>query len=366
MKNNALKNDVTKNEGASERAVALVNETLDVMRRTECVPDSPLNTSLTAEMRRKCRRYARLLREQKAEPRYRNLHTAEELAGIYKRAAKRDEIRDQGKRVLHRLSLELTRIRKENAAEVEKAMVVLVREAARLAEEQGPGSEAAHRFRLMLFLAWVARQSRNHSRKSRDPFRLRVSAAQDPSVQARYELTAAEVLAAPPPDEAVIAIPPEGEGSGRPRVFLRIGLGEAAWIGSFEIGHMSVSTIVMMPDDKHLFVSAKGAGYIIELKSRALVEEIGTDIAGVMSDYARTLFIVDHDGRRLEAFGKNGRLWKTDIISFQGFRDTAITDTSITGELRHPSRPGWTRFSVGLATGEVGFGVGGEGSRLFE
>jgi hypothetical protein len=37
----AMKNDVMKNENASERAVALVQEALDVMRRTERAPDSP-------------------------------------------------------------------------------------------------------------------------------------------------------------------------------------------------------------------------------------------------------------------------------------------------------------------------------------
>ena len=71
---------------------------------------------------------------------------------------------------------------------------------------------------------------------------------------------------------------------------------------------MSVSTIVMMPGDKHLFVSAKGAGYIIDLKSRTLVEEIGTDVAGVMGNEPRTVFVVDHNGMSLEAFGKTGRL----------------------------------------------------------
>src|SRR5437899_8109689 len=105
---------------------------------------------------------------------------------------------------------------------------------------------------------------------------------------------------------------------------------------------MSVTTINMMPDGKHLFVSAEGAGYIIDLKSRTLVEEIGTDVAGVGSDYPRTVFIVDHNGMSLEAFGKTGRLWKTDIISSGGFRETAITDTRFIGEARHPSRPGWT------------------------
>jgi hypothetical protein len=86
------------------------------------------------------------------------------------------------------------------------------------------------------------------------------------------------------------------------------------------------------------------------------VEQIGTDVAGVTRDGPMTVFIVDHNGMSLEAFGPNGRLWKTDTISFRGFRNTAVTDTSITGEARHPSRLGWTPFAIDLATGEVAFG----------
>jgi hypothetical protein len=57
----------------------------------------------------------------------------------------------------------------------------------------------------------------------------------------------------------------------------------------------------------------------------------------------------------LEAFGRTGRLWKTDTISSGGFRETGITDDSIVGEARQASPPGWVRFSVKLATGEVRF-----------
>ncbi|HEX7677232.1 MAG TPA: hypothetical protein VF713_03855 [Thermoanaerobaculia bacterium] len=132
--------------------------------------------------------------------------------------------------------------------------------------------------------------------------------------------------------------------SRRGRVFLRIGIGEASWIGSFEIGHMNVSTIAMMPDDKHLFVSAEGAGYIIDLKSRTLVEQIGTDVAGVMVDEPRTVFIVDHNGMSLEGFGRTGRLWKTDTISSGGFRETALEDNSIAGEARQAPPEGGSVF----------------------
>ena len=349
-----MNNGVMKNENASERAVALVQEALDVLRRAERAPDSPVSTFLTAEMRRKLRRAAKRLREQKVQPRYRNLHSAEELAVAYERAVRRDEIHEKARRDLHRISLELRRIRKEQAREVEAAMVTLATEAARLAEEDGPGSEAAQRFRLMQYLAWFGQQARDRRRKPRVPSPWSGPLGRDRSMEARYELTAAEVLDAPPPDEAVIAIPPEGGGSGRERAFIRIGLGNASWVGSFEIGHMSVGTVLMMPDDKHLFVSAKGAGYIIDLRSRTLVEEIGNDVARVVLDAPRTVFVVDHDGRSLEAFGRNGRLWKSGVISCGGFRELSLTDDSIIGEARQAS--GWTEFSVDLATGEVRFG----------
>jgi hypothetical protein len=342
-----------KDEKASERAIALVHEAVDVLRRAECAPDSPVSTFLTAEMRRKSRRTARRLREQKVEPRYRNLHSAEELAIAYERAVMRDEIHEKAKKDLQRISLEMKRIRQEKAPEVEDAMVKLVHEAARAAEEHGPGSEAAHGFRLMQFLGWFGQQVNDHRRKPRVPFAWGRPLGRDRSMEARYELTAAEVLDSPPPDEAVIAIPAEGSGSGRDRVFIRIGLGDASWIGSFEIGHMSVGSVSMMPDGMHLFVSAKGAGYIIDLKSRTLVEEIGSDVARVLLDAPRTVFVVDHAGRSLEAFGRSGRIWKSGVISSGGFRELSLTDDSLIGEARQASA--WACFSVDLVSGDVRF-----------
>jgi hypothetical protein len=116
-----------KNLTAPQRAVVLMHEALDVMLRVGQAPDSPVYAFVKKEERRQLLRDAKRLRKQQVEPRYKNLHSADELADLYERTAR--------------------------------------------------------------------------------------------------------------------------------RVYLRIGLGEASWIGSFEIGHMSVGTISLMPDDKHLFVS---------------------------------------------------------------------------------------------------------------
>jgi hypothetical protein len=180
--------------------------------------------------------------------------------------------------------------------------------------------------------------------------------APDPSVEARLEETAAELLTSlPSSDEAVIAIPPEGKDAGRGRIFLRIGIGRASWIGSFERGHTKVSSTVspLLPDGKHLFVSAAGAGYVIDAKSRTLVETTGTEVVGTMRDELLRVFVVNHNGMSLEAFGTTGRLWKTDTISSGGFRRMALTADELVGEARHPAAAGWVGFSVKLATGAV-------------
>jgi len=343
-----------KNENASERAAALIHEAVDVLQRAGKAPDSPVNAFVPAKLRRELRRGARRLRMGKAQPRYRNLHTAEELADIYERTVRRDEIFEQTLRDFTRISQDLGRVLEQNDPEVGKAIDTLIGDAKRSAQEHGPGSEAAQRYLQLQFLAWFGRQYHSHKRRQRVPAPRRLPLAADPSVELRNQMTAAEQLASPPSSgEPITMIPPGGNDSGRGRIFLRIGIGDASWIGSFVRGHASVSTIFMMPDGKHLFVSAEGAGYIIDAQSRTLVEEIGTEITGVMRDDPMTVFFVNHNDRRLEAFGTSGRLWKTDPIGSGGFRRMAISDDKLVGEARHPSRPGWAGFSVTLATGDV-------------
>jgi hypothetical protein len=257
------------------------------------------------------------------------------------------------RRDLHRIGLALRRIIQTSGDEVGEAIQALIGETRQSMEQDGPDSEAAQRYRLMQFLTWSGRQSLTNKRRKKAPPPLLIPVLADPFTQTRYEAAAAEALAEVPAGEAVINIPPDGRELGRGRMFIRIGIGERSWIGSFARGHAAVSTIVMMPDDKHLFVSVDGAGYIIEAASRTLVETIGTDVAGVMRDEAMTVFIVSHRNMSLEAFGRTGRLWKTDAIGSGGFRGVAITDTRLLGEARYAYLGEWIGFSVELATGEV-------------
>ncbi len=334
-----------------------MHEYLDVLLRVGQAPDSPVYAFVTKEKRRQLRRDAKRLRKQQVEPRCKNLHSAEELADLYERTARRDEIREQGQRDLQRISAEMKRVRKGKEAEVEKALETLLNESARTAIEHGPGSEADRRHRLLHYWWWFGGQVLAHRRRPPVPYSGLFPPVGDLSIQPRMELSAAQILDAPPPGEPVIAFPPEGSDSGRERVFLRIGVGDASWIGSFEIGHMSVGSVRMMPDDKHLFVSAKGAGYIIDARTHTLVEQVGTHVAFVWRDAPNTLFMVDHNGKSLEMFGRSGRLWKTGTISSGGFRGISLEDTIVAGEALRGSPEVWVGFSVNVATGEVRLGI---------
>jgi hypothetical protein len=227
---------VMKNSTAPERALALVHEVLDLLRRAERAPDSPVNTFLTREMRRKYRRAAGRLRRHETAPRYRNLHSAEELAEIYERTAQRDEMIEQALSDFKRLTLALGRVMEENGPEVKKAIGTFIDEAERLAEEHGPGSEAARQYWRLQWLGWFGQQWHARRRRPRLPGPM-PPLSMDPSIEIRNYLTAAEILDSPPAGETVVAIPPEGSGSGRERAYIRIGLGNASWVGSFEIGY---------------------------------------------------------------------------------------------------------------------------------
>jgi hypothetical protein len=289
------------NQNASERAAALLKETIDAFQRGENVPHSPIDAFVPGKTRRSLRRFAERLRRGEAQPRYRNLYTAEQLAGICERAAQRDEIRQQVSDELLRIGREMYRLIHEDPEGVRQTFVTFFREARRRADEDGPGSEAAQRYRQLQRISEAAKMERFDRRRQKLPDRPRVAEA--PDAAGRLPMIPAEPLDSAPPGEAVLFFPAVGEDSGRARMLLRIGVGASSWIGSFESGLDGITTVSIMPDGKHLFVSALGAGYIIELKSRTLVERTGTEIVGVFRDPAMTLFVVNHNNERFEAFG---------------------------------------------------------------
>jgi len=301
---------VMSNQKPSERIAELLHETIEVLQRIETAPGSPCTTFMPAKKRRALRRGAERLRRGIQQPVFKNLYTAEQLAGIFEDTARRDEIHQQVHEEFLRLGREIGRLMREDPEGTRRTWETVFMETFWQAKEQGPGSEAAARYRQLQRLMGMAKVWRSDKRRQKSIHRQSEAVGADG--RKGIPLVPAEILDDAPAGAKVLPFPAAGEDSGRERMLIRIGLGASQWIGSFECGVKTVSTVFMMPDAKHLFVSADGAGYIIDERSRRLVERTGTEIVGVTRDAEMTLFIVNHNDVVFEAFGPEGRLWKRE------------------------------------------------------
>ncbi len=337
-----------RNQNVFDRAVALLNELVDVYLPVEKAPCFPLDQRTTGKDRRLYRRAADRLRRGKQEPVFKTLYTAEQLATLLEEIVRHDDLRDETLEASSRIGPEIGALMREDAEAVREAFDAVFLGTQRLAEEQGPDSEAAARWRTLQGFNRAAGVVMDDRRRQitapprRDPWR-------------RIPLVPAEVLDDAPEGAEIIPIPAEAgddkDDTERERMLVRIGLGPSSWIGSFACGEKPMSTMFIMPNGKHFFVSAHGAGYIVDLESRTLVERTGTAVVGIHRDALATIFLIDHNDS-LEAFGVVSRLWKTPPLGAGGLRNIALMEDCVVGEAWQASGE-WLAFAVDVATGAV-------------
>jgi hypothetical protein len=343
---------------ASERAVAIINELIEALQRGSDAPESPIKKFHSPEERAVLGRLVKRIRKGQVHSEYPNVVSDPDLADIYELTIRRDEIIEQAHADVRRALEKLERLIEEEGNAVRDTFYMMLREAEEEARVQGPRSEAARRVGHMQFIIEIAKKGESqYRRKSDAPIHIGPSLSKNPFADRITDiiigLTAAEILDAPPAGEPVLAFPADGGDPARGRVLFRIGLGKDSWIGSFERGDTEHCTVQMLPDLMHWLVTAGGAGYIIEVPSRTLIERIGNDVTSVGDAYMGSVVFVNHGDRSFEAFGIPGRLWKTEAISCGGFRGLTVDGETFVGEARREAEGEWRRFAVHLRTGEV-------------
>lgn len=329
------------NKYPSERAATLFNQLIAALQRIENAPASPIEKFHSRAERRELRRRAVQLRRGQLSSRYGNVQSDSELADILDRTILRDQTVDEASADFRKAEREVDALARTEGEAVGLTFKMMYEESAERAMLHGPASEDAQRLRAMQLIVELGLEFEVKKRRQHGTHRVYLTRRfmADPAFRQRYLLTAAEILNAPPPGETVLAFPAEDGDPARGRVIMRIGLGPASWVGSFERGDTEHNTVQLLPDGKHLFVSACGAGYLLDVQSRTLVERIGNDIVSVGDAYRGSVFIVTHDHRSFEAFGIPGRLWKTEAIGCGGFRGLDVEGATFIGEARQcPSR----------------------------
>jgi hypothetical protein len=345
--------------------LVLFREAFDIVDQIRNAPESPVTAYLPAKLRRVFRRNAGRLRAGKVQPKYPNVRSGDDLATIFETTAARDETIERGLEKLEAILAEVERIRQYHEAELEEGMRLVYQVAWLRAEADGPESKAADFFRLFQEMIVRGSEIRTLGRRDRDlpfhgePFRL---PGADPARELHESIIAAEIVAEPDPGQRVLRFPSDAIDSGpdpskEPPVILRIGIGEKCWVGSFRRGTTGYTTVQLMPDGAHILVVACGAAYIVEAVTLSPAADAGTDVTDVIINDDGGLLILEHSGAYLEAFGRDGVLWKSGRIG-AALRELQFGDGVLFAATPQGSAPEWTEFSVDLRTGEVAWKSG--------
>ena len=131
--------------------------------------------------------------------------------------------------------------------------------------------------------------------------------------------------------------------------------GAEPWVGNFQRGLSSYDAAHLHPDARGLVVVAGGQAYVVEPKSRQLIETFGAQVCW-SEQIAEHQLLVFHNGLWFNAYGPGGQLWQTRRLSWDGVRVESISYPSLSGEAWTFDGDRWVSFALDLRSGEVSGG----------
>jgi len=204
-----------KNNNVYERAIALLEEMLDLMAQIENAPDRLFPQYLPGKERRLLKRRAERLRSGKARPRHENLFSGPDLAQLYEDTVAANELREKTGPAFEKNFNAMGALTREDGPAVKQALDDFFLDALARKREEGPGSEGERRWNHLQFFVGFINSCRTDNRREKP------GQMPQPKQKAIVPLVPAELLSSAPRDEPVILIP--AEDSGRERMFIRIG-----------------------------------------------------------------------------------------------------------------------------------------------
>lgn len=126
------------------------------------------------------------------------------------------------------------------------------------------------------------------------------------------------------------------------------------WVGNFLRGNESPNGIDLCcahPDGKRLIVVSKGTGYVVSVDDPSQWEEVPLrPILGYAFDAdSRTLAMIDYT--RVIGVGKEGYIWKTPSLSWDGLKDVEVRNGFLIGKGWNAATSEFVAFEVSLSDG---------------
>ena len=128
------------------------------------------------------------------------------------------------------------------------------------------------------------------------------------------------------------------------------------WVGVFAFWHESPtasSHVVSTPEPNRMCVIAKGRGYVVDVDSPEIWEEVPTCPVVGFRSLPKLKLLLLFDFIRLAAYGSNGLAWKSPRVCWDALKITEVTSETIEGTGYDPTNSVTQemRFAVDLKTG---------------
>lgn len=127
------------------------------------------------------------------------------------------------------------------------------------------------------------------------------------------------------------------------------------WVGNFQRGLSSYDAAHNHPNSRDLVVVAGGQAYVVEPRTRHLLETFGAQICWSQSvaDHDLLLF---HNNLWFTAYGPGGLLWKSRRLSWDGVRIHSLEWPWLHGKAWTFDGDRWVPFALDLRGGAASGG----------
>lgn len=124
------------------------------------------------------------------------------------------------------------------------------------------------------------------------------------------------------------------------------------WLGVFAFGFIGgLSGLFGWPDGEKLCVVSRGAGYVVVADDPSVWEEIELYRIEHVVTASAAGWIVLADRSRIAGFARDGRLWRTEHLSWDGIKDLRESAGLVEGLAWDSPSEEWVRFQVDPKTG---------------
>jgi len=127
-----------------------------------------------------------------------------------------------------------------------------------------------------------------------------------------------------------------------------------SWIANFKLGGTHLKAVFDFPEHNKIIVIAGGLGYIMNPESEKPVSFFGYAIDDILQTENKSLVCADGISF-LIIDNTTGEIWRSERISWDGFRNLKYNNNIISGQSYDPtnSNQSWSDFTFNILTKEV-------------